>query len=76
MRNHTDFETVEYHEDGSWTVKSEATYYPPTTKDKALAYSILGVLVVAPALPVLIPIVHSKVAKKIEARKAAKKQSE
>lgn len=76
MRNHTDFETIEYHEDGSRTVKSEITYYPPTTKDKAVAYSILGVLAVAPALPILIPLVAEKVAEKIEARKAAKKQSE
>lgn len=53
MRTYTDSSTVTHNEDGSWTTKEEYTQYPASTKEKALAWTALGVIGVAPILVIV-----------------------
>lgn len=62
---------VEYHDDGSWTEKTDVTYLPPSTSDKLVMGGILG----AGLLFALSPVVFAGFdlyQEKREARKARK----
>ena len=73
-RTHTDSTTVEYHEDGSWTETSTITHIPATTGQKAAAFAGLGVMCVAPFVPLLTVVALEKwEARKERKRKAALK---
>lgn len=79
MSERTDTQNVTYHDDGSYTVESHVTHYPPTRAQKAAGWGALGVVVVAPALPLLYVVVLEKFEEKNaarKARKALKKQNE
>lgn len=68
MSNHTDSSIVEYHEDGSRTVTTVETYYPPTKGQQIAAWTTLGAVVLAP----LAPLAMLVGVEKWEARKARK----
>lgn len=72
MKTHTDSAVVEYNEDGSRTVTTVETIYPLTTAEKAQGWGLVGVLLVAPVLPLLIIAGIEKAEEKWNARKAKK----
>ena len=75
MRAYTDYETVSYNEDGSWTTKSEITTYPPTKQEKILAATLMGAVIIAPLVPLGFFVLADKLEARREAKKAAKLKS-
>lgn len=77
MRAHTDTVTTVYNEDGSWTTTSEVTNYPASKKEKALAGTLLGAMVLAPLAPLLTVVALEKwddTKEKRRLKKAAKNE--
>lgn len=72
MRNYTDSSTVEYHDDGSKTVTTVETLHPVSKKQQALATGVLGLVVMAPVIPLIVVAAYDRVEEKRAARKAKK----
>lgn len=72
MRNYTDSQTVEYHDDGSRTVTTVETIHPVTGKQQAVAIGVLSLIAVAPVAPILALGLFDRIQEKREARKARK----
>jgi len=62
---HTDSSVIDHHEDGSWTETTVITHYPASKAEKALAWSGVGVVLLAP----FVPLVMLTVSEKLEARR-------
>ena len=74
-KSHTDSETIDYHEDGSWTTTTVITREPVTNRQKAAAFGVLGAIMVAPVMPAIGLVLYDKVQEKRAARKARKLNS-
>lgn len=72
MPEYTDHETVTYHEDGSYTTESVITHYPLTKAQKATAWGALGLIAVAPVVPLLVLVAVDKFEEKMYDRRLAK----
>lgn len=73
---HTDSSIIEHHDDGSWTETTVITHHPATRGQKAAAWGALGVLAMAPMLPLVVIYGLEKFDEKREelrAKKAAQK---
>lgn len=72
MSIHTEsYESVK-NEDGTITTTEVTTYIPPTKKEKAIAWTVFGGLMVAPFAPLIAAVAYDKYVEKREARKARK----
>lgn len=69
MPKHTDSAIVEYNEDGSRTITTVETIYPISRKKQIASAGSLGLVAVAPAVPLLALFVLAKVAEKNADRK-------
>ena len=72
MRNYTDSRTVEHHDDGSKTVTTVETFEPVSRKQQATAFAALGLLAVAPVVPILAIGVYDRIQEKREDRRRKK----
>lgn len=72
MRNYTNSQTVEHHDDGSRTVTTIETVEPVTRKQQLVAGGVLTLLVTAPVFPILAVALYDRVEEKRAARKAKK----
>lgn len=72
MSNHTDSYTSVHNEDGTITTTEISTFTPPTSKEKAIAYTGMGLLLCLPFVPIAIEISADKWRARREARKAKK----
>lgn len=72
MSIRTDSYTVDQHDDGSRTVTEVYTVTPPTKGQQITAWTALGVVCVAPFMPILGLAAYDKYQEKRAARKAAK----
>ena len=72
MSERRDFEEVIYNEDGSWTVNSSVTHTPASKAEMAKAWTVLGLIVVAPLIPFAVEPAINKVNDLREKRKAKK----
>lgn len=61
-------------EDGSITTTETSTWTPPTTAEKAQAWTALGALSLLAIAPVLVPIVADKLEARREKKRIAKAQ--
>jgi hypothetical protein len=68
MSKRTDSHVIEYNEDGTWVETTVVHGRPATKKEKAVAYSVLGGVFLAP----FVPLVSLVVIDKWEARRARK----
>jgi hypothetical protein len=69
---HTDSSIIEHHDDGSWTETTTITHYPATRGQKAAAWGALGVLAMAPVIPLAVIYGIEKFEEKREERRAKK----
>lgn len=72
MSIHTDSYTSVHNEDGTITTTEVTTITPPTKKEKAVAFTALGGILLLPFVPLAADIVVEKVRARREARKARK----
>lgn len=72
MNPHTDSEIVEWNEDGSRTITTVQTIHPATTAQKAQAWGVLGLITVAPIVPLLVVVALDKIESRREAKRRAK----
>lgn len=73
MSTHTDSAIIEFNEDGSRTVTTVETIFPPTKSQQALAWTGLVALCVAPFAPLLVIPAIEKWEEKREERKEKKR---
>jgi len=71
MSAHTNSHVIEYNEDGTWVETTVVHGKPATKKEKAIAYSVLGGVFLAP----FIPLVSLVVIDKWEARRQRKEDA-
>lgn len=72
MRNYTNSQSIEHHDDGSRTVTTVETIEPVTRKQQAIAGGVLGLLVLAPVMPILAVAIYDRIEEKRLARKNKK----
>jgi len=71
---YTDSQTIEHHEDGSWTTTTIETHTPVTKKQQIAAAGVLGAVCFAPFVPLVTLVVLDKASERWERRKARKAQ--
>jgi hypothetical protein len=69
----TDSAIVEYNEDGSRTITTVETIMPATKKQQAAAYSALGLLTLAPLMPLAALYLVDKYEARMERKAEAKR---
>lgn len=72
MPMHTESYESHTNEDGSVTTTEVTTFTPPTPKQQALAWTGLGLLVMAPFVPLAATVAYDKYVERRDARKARK----
>ena len=75
-RTYTDSETIEYHEDGSWTTTTVINGRPATTAEKATAWTALTLMFLGPIAMMSAPYVLDKIQERRERKRQEKPQPE